>query len=95
MASIKKTAKSLITDVRNAELLGSRGKAFRYDGQQYFVPHWIESDLISVKYSAKHKRVIIVTKEDFGGCGKDAYKPVIRPIEHWLSSHCTELSDDV
>lgn len=95
MASIKKTSRTLITETRDAELRGSRGTAFRYDGRQYFVPFWRAGELMSVAFSTQHRRVTIVTKEDFGGCGKDALKPIIRPIESWLSSHCTELSDDV
>lgn len=34
---------------------------------------------------------MIQSKEDFGGCGKQALKPVDVPLMSFLTGHCTEI----
>jgi hypothetical protein len=83
--------RALVTDIQDGEYQTVRGKTFLYAGARYYVPFWREAELGTICWSDQHKLVIVVTKEDFGGCGKDALKPIIRPVEQWLHQHCTVI----
>lgn len=93
----KSTRKVKVEVVREAEHRGTKGTEFRYEGALYFVPFWRAGELSSVHLKSIGGRLIpcIISKEDLGGCGNDALKGVVKPISHWLKSHCESLPEAV
>lgn len=68
---------------------------FEYDGVVYRMHYFADSmahaesdNLNSVTWDKDKRLYTITTKTDFGGCGKDAWKPHIQPLESWLRHYC-------
>jgi len=71
---------------------------FTFQKQRYrmqlfceFTLHRESDNLSSVKWDDKLGFYTIITKEDFGGCGKDALKPVVVPFDSWLAKYTEKV----
>jgi hypothetical protein len=69
------------------------------DKQTYEVNRWCESvlhresdNLDSVVWDAAKRIYLITTRDDFGGCGKDAWKPHMVPFDSWLNKYCSKVT---
>lgn len=85
-------SKSLNINRRPHSWNGLEGFAFDWEGKTYWVNKFSEAGILTtVREDREFQETVVTAKQDFGGLGKDALKPVITPFRAWIERVCREL----
>jgi hypothetical protein len=67
------------------------GFVFEWEAKLYFVDRFTEAGVLDTLHWLPTRGWAVIGKDDFGGLGKDALKPVTTLFPAWISRCCTEL----